>query len=65
VAALRAQAEELLRQLLRKHVVAGRHSRQLEGLRLLQSLVRRPLRPLWRPFGLRFTYVTSILVKKY
>eukprot|EP01047_Picozoa_sp_COSAG01_P026854 COSAG01_NODE_1746_length_9334_cov_42.941419_2_plen_162_part_00 len=27
--------------------------------------VRRPLRPCWRPFGLRFTYVTSVLVNKY
>jgi hypothetical protein len=27
--------------------------------------VRRPLRPFWRPFSLRFTYVTSVLVKKY
>jgi hypothetical protein len=26
--------------------------------------VRRPLRPFWRPFSLRFTYVTSVLVKK-
>jgi hypothetical protein len=25
----------------------------------------RPLRPLWRPFRLRFTYVTYVLVKKY
>jgi hypothetical protein len=24
-----------------------------------------PLRPLWRPFWLRLTYVTSVLVKKY
>jgi hypothetical protein len=29
------------------------------------STVRRPLCPLWRPFWLRFTYVTSVLVKKY
>jgi hypothetical protein len=28
-------------------------------------LVRRPWRPFWRPFGLRFTYVTSVLVKQY
>jgi hypothetical protein len=27
--------------------------------------VRRPWRPFWRPFSLRFTYVTSVLVKKY
>jgi hypothetical protein len=27
--------------------------------------VRRPLRPFWRPFRLRCTYVTSVLVKKY
>ena len=27
--------------------------------------VRRPLRHFWRPFWLRFTYVTSVLVKKY
>ena len=27
--------------------------------------VRRPLRPFWRAFWLRFTYVTSVLVKKY
>jgi beta-glucosidase-like glycosyl hydrolase len=27
--------------------------------------VRRPLRPFRRPFWLRFTYVTSVLVKKY
>ena len=26
---------------------------------------RRPWRPFWRPFWLRFTYVTSVLVKKY
>jgi hypothetical protein len=26
--------------------------------------VRRPLRPCWRPSGLRCTYVTSVLVKK-
>eukprot|EP01049_Picozoa_sp_SAG25_P018773 SAG25_NODE_5570_length_643_cov_1.262868_1_plen_105_part_00 len=26
---------------------------------------RRPLRPFWRPLWLRFTYVTSVLVKKY
>eukprot|EP01047_Picozoa_sp_COSAG01_P099984 COSAG01_NODE_29906_length_627_cov_1.026515_1_plen_80_part_00 len=25
----------------------------------------RPLRPLWRPFWLRFTYVTSVLVNNY
>jgi hypothetical protein len=25
--------------------------------------VWRPLRPFWRPFGLRFTYVTSVLVR--
>ena len=31
----------------------------------LKSWVRRPLRPFWRPFWLRFTYVTSVLVKKY
>jgi|EP01047_Picozoa_sp_COSAG01_P035965 hypothetical protein len=29
------------------------------------SKVRRPLRPFGRPFWLRFTYVTSVLVKKY
>jgi hypothetical protein len=29
------------------------------------EVVRRPLRPFWRPFWLRFTYVTSVLVKKY
>jgi hypothetical protein len=28
-------------------------------------LVRRPLRPFWRPLWLGFTYVTSVLVKKY
>jgi hypothetical protein len=27
--------------------------------------VRRPLGPCWRPFWLRFTYVTSVLVTKY
>jgi hypothetical protein len=27
--------------------------------------VRRPLRPFRRPFWLRFTYATSVLVKKY
>jgi hypothetical protein len=27
--------------------------------------VRRPLRPFWRPLWLRFTYVASVLVKKY
>jgi hypothetical protein len=27
--------------------------------------VRRPLRPFRRPCGLRFTYVTSALVKRY
>jgi|EP01047_Picozoa_sp_COSAG01_P044306 hypothetical protein len=27
-------------------------------------LVRRPLWPCWRLFGLRFTYVASVLVKK-
>jgi hypothetical protein len=27
--------------------------------------VRRPLRPFKRPFWLRFTYVASVLVKKY
>jgi hypothetical protein len=27
--------------------------------------VRRPWRPFWRPFCLRFTYVTSVLVKRY
>jgi hypothetical protein len=27
--------------------------------------VRWPLRPFWRLFSLRFTYVTSILVKKH
>jgi hypothetical protein len=27
--------------------------------------VRRPLRPFGRPFWLRFTYVTSVLIKKY
>ena len=31
---------------------------------LLVAAVRRPLRPLWRPFWLS-TYVTSVLVKKY
>jgi hypothetical protein len=30
-----------------------------------QWVVRRPLRPLWRPFWLRFTYGTSVLVEKY
>jgi hypothetical protein len=36
------------------------------GSRVLAQ-VRRPLRPFWQPFcfGLRFTYVTSVLVKKY
>eukprot|EP01047_Picozoa_sp_COSAG01_P029523 COSAG01_NODE_2027_length_8600_cov_3.986356_7_plen_90_part_00 len=29
-----------------------------------QWVVRRPLRLLWRPFWLRFTDVTSVLVKK-
>jgi hypothetical protein len=29
------------------------------------AAVRRPLRPFRRPFWLRFTYVTSVLVKKY
>jgi hypothetical protein len=29
------------------------------------TFVRRPLRPLWRPFWLRFTCVASVLVKKY
>jgi hypothetical protein len=28
------------------------------------EMVRRRLRPLWRPFWLRFTYVTSVIVKK-
>eukprot|EP01047_Picozoa_sp_COSAG01_P018310 COSAG01_NODE_989_length_12296_cov_244.291629_12_plen_284_part_00 len=28
------------------------------------EVVRRPWRPCWRPFWLRFTYVTSVLVKK-
>jgi cytochrome b561 len=32
---------------------------------LLVPLVRRPLRPFWRPFRLRCTYVTSVLVTKY
>jgi hypothetical protein len=27
--------------------------------------VWRPLRRLWRPFGLRFTYVTPVLATKY
>ena len=27
--------------------------------------VRRPLRPYWRPFWLRFTYVMSVLVEEY
>jgi hypothetical protein len=29
------------------------------------ATVRRPLRPCWRTFWLRFTYVASVLVKKY
>jgi hypothetical protein len=29
------------------------------------GMVRRPLRPLWRPFWLRCTDVTSVLVEKY
>ena len=34
-------------------------------LEALRGQVRwRPLRPLWRPFWLRFTYGTSVLVKK-
>jgi hypothetical protein len=35
-----------------------------DGSALVLGAVRRPLRPLWRPFRLRFTYVTSVLVKK-
>jgi hypothetical protein len=35
-----------------------------QGLRLVLP-VRRPLRPCWRPFWLRLTYVTSVLVDKY
>jgi hypothetical protein len=31
----------------------------------LTMAVRRPLRPFWRQFSLRFTYVMSVLVKKY
>jgi lysine/ornithine N-monooxygenase len=31
----------------------------------MMELVRRPLRPFWQPLWLRFTYVTSVLVKKY
>jgi hypothetical protein len=30
-----------------------------------RAVVRRPLRPFWRPFRLRFTYVASVLVTKY
>jgi hypothetical protein len=43
-----------------------RFNRQLKPIMLvLCGLVRRPLRPFWRPFWLRFTYVTPVLVKKY
>jgi hypothetical protein len=28
-------------------------------------VVRRPRRPCWRPFWLRFTYVASVLAQKY
>jgi hypothetical protein len=31
----------------------------------VQRQVRRPLRPFRRPLSLRFTYATSVLVKKY
>jgi hypothetical protein len=35
------------------------------GAHGMTMMVRRPLRPFWRPFSLRFTYVTSVLIKKY
>jgi hypothetical protein len=38
---------------------------KLSWLRGVSQLVRRPLRPCWRPFGLRFPYATSVLVTKY
>jgi hypothetical protein len=37
---------------------------ETKGLKEEFEKVRRPLRPFCRPFGLRFTYVTSVLVKK-
>eukprot|EP01049_Picozoa_sp_SAG25_P003326 SAG25_NODE_191_length_12265_cov_16.310538_3_plen_53_part_00 len=40
--------------------IGGDYSRRALGM-----VVRRPLRRLWRPFWLRFTYVTSVLVKRY
>jgi hypothetical protein len=50
--------------------VMGRRVKELAKLCKAQlaqgaASVRRPLRRLWRPLWLRFTYVTSVLVKKY
>jgi hypothetical protein len=42
-----------------------RRRQRRERARERSEQVRRPLRPFWRPFRLRFTYVTSVLVKKY
>jgi hypothetical protein len=36
-----------------------------QGSASTRLAVRRPLRPFWRPCWLRFTYVASVLVKKY
>jgi hypothetical protein len=58
-----------LRGLLEAEAAAGLH--RLGGAAMLERqaqwarMVRLPLRPFWRPFCLGFTYVTSVLVKKY
>jgi hypothetical protein len=49
---------------------AAAHRERAEGIastmeKFLWSEVRRPLRPFWRPFSLRFTHVTSVIIKKY
>jgi hypothetical protein len=43
----------------------GRYDDKAQGAQGKMPSVRRPLRLFWRPFWLRFTYATPVLVKKY
>jgi hypothetical protein len=53
----------------RAHVVAAYRRHRLEPpppeVHSRWQVRRRPLRLFWRPFWLRFTYDTPVLVKKY